>query len=110
MPPRERASAAFAKVGTAAPPPAEAPAAPATAASPPASPDLDDDLLSRWRWQLSAVARKAAAAQKRADAAHAGWDRLVADARTAGIPERLVVAAAADAGVDVPGGEQGLAG
>lgn len=101
-PPRQRASDAFAKVGHAEPgpiaPPAETPA-------PPAAPDLDDALLSRWRWSLSATARKAGAARHRADVAQAEWERLVTDARTAGIPARLIVAAAADAGVDVPGSE-----
>jgi hypothetical protein len=71
----------------------------------PEAPDLDDALLGRWRWSLSAMARKAVAAQERAQVAVTAWERLVADARTAGIPERLVVAAAADAGLDVPGSE-----
>ena len=102
MPPRQRASDAFAKVGHADAATAIEPAAPPPV---PEAPDLDDALLSRWRWSLSAMARKAVAAQARADTAQAAWDRLVADARAAGIPERLVVAAAADAGLDVPGSE-----
>ncbi len=60
-------------------------------------------MLSRWRWQLGATARKAVAARTRADAATADWVRLVADARSAGIPARLIVAAAADAGLAMPG-------
>ena len=71
----------------------------------PEAPDMDDDLLSRWRWTLSAKARKAIAAQERARTALTAWERLVADARTAGVPERLLLAAAADAGLDVPGSE-----
>jgi hypothetical protein len=81
-----------------APPDAERP--------PPAPPaDLDADLLARWRWQLGATARKAAAARARAGTAMSAWERLAADAAAAGIPGRLVVAAAADAGLDMPAGE-----
>jgi hypothetical protein len=77
------------------------------AAVPPAPPPvtgdgLDDALLARWRWSLGASSRKAAAARAKAAAAMAAWERLVADARQAGIPERLVVGAAADADLDVP--------
>ena len=100
MPPRQRASDAFAKVGH-----ADAATAIEPAAPPPVPEAPDDALLGRWRWSLGASARKAVAAQARADTAQAAWDRLVADARAAGIPERLVVAAAADAGLDVPAGK-----
>lgn len=62
-------------------------------------------MLSRWRWQLGATARKAVAARARADAATADWVRLVADAGVAGIPARLIVAAAADAGLAMPASE-----
>lgn len=81
-----------------------APAAPAApAAAPPAEADsLDPAALGRWRWQLGATARKAAAAQRKAEAATADWARLVADAGAAGVPERMIVAAAADAGIDAP--------
>jgi hypothetical protein len=65
-----------------------------------AEPDPDPTLAGRWRWQLGATARKAAAARTRAEAAMADWERLVADAAAAGVPGRLVVAAAADAGLD----------
>jgi hypothetical protein len=68
--------------------------------SPPAEPELTEGMLGRWRWQLGATARKVAATQARANAALADWEHLVADAATAGVPERLVVAAAADAGID----------
>lgn len=77
----------------------------ASAAAPPAgeaAPDLDAGTLNRWRWQLGATARKAAAARDRADAALADWERLVADAAAAGVPRRLVVGAAADADLDPP--------
>jgi hypothetical protein len=55
----------------------------------------------RWRWQLGASARKAAATRSKAETAMADWERLVADAEQAGVPVRLVVAAAADAGMDI---------
>ena len=74
------------------------------AATPPpeAVPEMDDTaLLSRWRWQLGATARKAAATRVKAEVALADWERLVADAEKAGVPVRLVVAAAADAGMDI---------
>ena len=99
MPERQRAADAFAKVGTA------MPTVTAAEPAPPAAPDLDDALLTRWRWSLSAAARKAAATQERAQEAAAAWERLVADARTAGVPERLLLGAAVTAGVDVPGSE-----
>jgi hypothetical protein len=81
-------------------PPSPRPAA--RAATPPAGADMDAAQLGRWRWQLGATARKAVAARSRADAAAADWDRLVADAAAAGVPGRLVVAAAADAGLESP--------
>jgi hypothetical protein len=65
-----------------------------------AAPEMDEALLGRWRWQLGATARKAVAAQARAEAALADWERLIADAKAAGVPERLMVAAAADADLD----------
>ena|ERR1019366_439941 len=80
------------------------PARPGTAATPPpdAVPEIDDTaLLLRWRWTLGASARKAAATRSKADVAMADWERLVADAEKAGVPVRLVVAAAADAGMDI---------
>jgi hypothetical protein len=70
------------------------------AAPPPA--EMDKDEAARWRWQLGATARKLAAAQQRADEAARAWASVVADARHAGVPERLLLAAAADADVDLP--------
>jgi hypothetical protein len=80
------------------------PPEPAAVAAPP-EPGIDAALLERWRWTLGATARKAVAARAKAAAADAAWTRLVADARAAGIPALMVVAAAADAGVEVPAGE-----
>jgi hypothetical protein len=59
-------------------------------------------MLGRWRWTLGAISRKAAATRKRADEAQREWERLVADARSVGVPERLIVAAASDADLPVP--------
>jgi hypothetical protein len=66
---------------------------------------MDKGVLERWQWQLGATARKAAAAQRRAHEAAQAWERLVADARNAGVPERLAMAAALEADVDLPASE-----
>jgi hypothetical protein len=83
------------------------PAAAKRAKTPPAAPpaeaaELDADQLGRWRWLLRAEAGRAARAQTRARAALTAWDRLTGEASAAGVPERLAVAAAADAGLDTP--------
>lgn len=95
--------------------PAEPPAAPAKPTRParPARgrtavevpPELDKDVLDRWQWQLRATAGKAVAAQRRAREATQAWERLVADARNAGVPDRLCMAAALEADIDLPAGE-----
>jgi hypothetical protein len=59
-------------------------------------------MLGRWRWTLGATARKRAAALRRAGETGREWERLVTDARSVGVPERLIVAAAADADLPVP--------
>jgi hypothetical protein len=87
------------------PPPRRQRARRASPADPSPDADLDDATLGRWRWQLGATSRKAVAARARADAAMAAWERLITDAQSAGVPARLVVAAAADAGLDVPGAQ-----
>jgi hypothetical protein len=100
------------------PPPAPAPATPAPArrrargapaaetAAPPTAPpsavELDPADVAHWRWHLGAVARKARAAQARAAESTAAWEALVARARAEGVPERMVIAAAADADLDPP--------
>jgi hypothetical protein len=73
------------------------------AATPPPA-GMDDALLRRWRHSLGATALKLAADQRRLNATAAEWERLRADAEAAGVPARLVVAAAADAGLDAPDG------
>jgi len=72
----------------------------------PTAGQIDDEVRERWRWQLGATARKAAAGQRRAAQATAAWERLVADARQAGVPEVLLLAAASDAEVELPSGRQ----
>ena len=65
-------------------------------------PEIDDPaLLATWRWTLGAKALKAAATRTKAEAAMAEWQRVVADAEKAGVPARLVVAAAAGANLDM---------
>jgi hypothetical protein len=88
------------------PPTAKPPAKPArtpVAAEVPAQ--MDKDALAGWRWRLGATAGKAAAAQRRANEAARAWERVVAEARSAGVPERLLMAAALEADVDLPAGE-----
>lgn len=63
---------------------------------------LDQEVRERWRWQLGATARKARAAQRKAAQSTAAWERLVAEARVAGVPELLLLAAAADAELELP--------
>ena len=80
------------------------PARPGTATTPPPEsvPEIDDPaLLETWRWTLGAKALKAAATRAKAEAAMAEWQRVVADAEQAGVPARLVVAAAAGANLDM---------
>lgn len=67
--------------------------------------EMDRDVLDRWQWQLRATAGKVVAAQRRADEATQAWERLVADARHAGVPERLTMAAALEADIDLPADE-----
>lgn len=82
------------------PAPERAPQAPA--ASPP-PPEMDERRQNRWRHDLSATALKVVAARRRADEAVAEWETLLADARTAGVPGHLIVAAAAAANLETPG-------
>jgi hypothetical protein len=101
-------------IRTAAQNPAEAPpvtapdpsppvrAAPPRAAAADRDAGLDAETLNRWRWQLGASARKAAASRDRAEAATKAWERVAAEAIQAGVPARLVTAAAADAGIEAP--------
>ena len=55
---------------------------------------MTDAVLARWRQTLNAYALKTVAARKKADVAVLEWDRLLADAADAGVPEGLIAAAA----------------
>jgi hypothetical protein len=60
---------------------------------------------ARWRWLLGATAGKGRAALDRADEAVGAWERLIAQARIEGVPERLLMAAALEADMDLPAAE-----
>jgi hypothetical protein len=95
--------------------PAEKPAAkPATARSarPARTPkaaeepaEMSKEERARWRWLLGATAGKGRAALDRADEAVRAWERLIAQARIEGVPERLLMAAALEADMDLPAAE-----
>lgn len=119
----QAASAAFGKVGTvtvprdangtepavdtlAAPPvpqgPAQRRAAGKRATTPPPAEMDDPDLIADWHMRVNTYGLKAAAAQAKADAAWAVWDRLMVDARKSRVPAKLLSAWAVVAGVDGP--------
>jgi hypothetical protein len=95
--------------------PAEAPAAkpagvrPARPARTPKTAEepaeMGKEERARWRWLLGATAGKGRAALDRADGATRAWERLVAQARIEGVPERLLMAAALEADMDLPAAE-----
>jgi len=64
--------------------------------------EMSSDALGDWRWRLGASARKAVADRRRADASAAAWARLVTQARNAGVPERMLMAASLEADIDLP--------
>lgn len=64
--------------------------------------EMDKDELGDWRWRLGASARKAVAAQQRAREATNAWERIVTQARIEGVPERMLMAAALEADIDLP--------
>jgi hypothetical protein len=87
-------------------PPATRPARPARtpkAAEEPA--EMGKEERARWRWLLGATAGKGRAALDRADEAVRAWEHLVAQARIEGVPERLLMAAALEADMDLPAAE-----
>lgn len=67
--------------------------------------EMGKEERARWRWLLGATAGKGRAALDRADEAVRAWERLVAQARIEGVPERLLMAAALEADMDLPAAE-----
>ena len=121
----QAASAAFGKVGTVTVPrdangteaavdTPEAPPAPqepaqrraagkrATTPPPEAVPTMDALEQRRWRRDVGNTGLALRAAQADVAAREADWVRLIAKARAEGAPERLLIAAAADADLDLP--------
>ena len=78
------------------------PAVAALPATPPA-PEMDERRQNRWRHELNALALKVVAARRREQEATREWETLLDDARNAGVPGHLVVAAAAAANLETPG-------
>jgi hypothetical protein len=64
--------------------------------------ELGEDALGDWRWRLGASARKAAADRRRANASLHAWESLAAEARSAGVPDRMLLAAALEADIELP--------
>jgi hypothetical protein len=71
------------------------------AATPPL-PELDAAQERRWRREVGVTGLALKAARADVAAREADWARLIADARAARVPERILVAAAADADEDLP--------
>ena len=71
-------------------------------AAPPPVPELDAAQERRWRREVGVTGLALKAARADVAAREADWARLVADARATGVPERILVAAAADADEDLP--------
>jgi hypothetical protein len=87
----------------AAKPATERPARPArtrTAAEAPT--EMDKHTRARWRTTLQNAARKLAADRARLDESEQAWADTVAEARTLGVPANVILAAAADADVELP--------
>jgi hypothetical protein len=121
----QAASAAFGKVGTVnvprdangTEPAVDTPAAPSApqgpaqrraagkrAPTPPpeAVPEMSALEQRRWRRDVGNTGLALRAAQRDTAAREADWLHLIADARTKRVPERLLIAAAADADLDLP--------
>ena len=64
---------------------------------------MDERRQNRWRQALNAQALKVKAAHERAEETDQEWETLLADARDAGVPGHLVIAAAAAANLETPG-------
>jgi hypothetical protein len=71
-----------------------------TPAQPPA--DLDPATRNLWRTLLQNSARKLARDRQQVAASEAAWPSSVAQARALGVPEHVILEAAAGANVEVP--------
>jgi hypothetical protein len=63
---------------------------------------MDKHERAGWRTLLQNSARKLAADRARLDESEQGWASMVASARAAGVPPNVILAAAADADVELP--------
>ncbi|HEY4418576.1 MAG TPA: hypothetical protein VGN22_03610, partial [Pseudonocardia sp.] len=67
-----------------------------------ASGQMDKHERARWRTSLQNAARKLAADRARVLESEDAWVDTVTDARDAGVPANVILAAAADADVELP--------
>jgi hypothetical protein len=63
---------------------------------------MDPRIRAQWRTSLQNAARKLARDRAQLLASEDAWVDTVADARDAGVPANVILAAAADADVEVP--------
>ncbi|WP_433542086.1 hypothetical protein ACQP10_38010 (plasmid) [Streptosporangium sandarakinum] len=71
-------------------------------ASPTAAPQLSKADRDDWRWRLRSMSGKLHAAESALDEAADRWERLVANAREAGVPHTMLLVALMDAGIEEP--------
>lgn len=64
--------------------------------------EMDKARRAQWRTTLQNAARKLAADRLRLDESEQAWASTVAEARTLGVPANVILAAAADANVELP--------
>ena len=87
----------------AAPPEPPRPAKPARALKAAEAPaEMDKNTRNRWRTSLQNAARKLAVDRARVLESEDAWVDTVTDARDAGVPANVILAAAADADVEIP--------
>lgn len=64
--------------------------------------EMDKHTKARWRTLLQNSARKLARDREQLDESEQAWADTVAEARTLGVPANVILAAAADADVELP--------
>ncbi|MFI6603763.1 hypothetical protein ACIBHX_46670 [Nonomuraea sp. NPDC050536] len=67
-----------------------------------ASAELPKSERDDWRWRLRSLAGKLAADEKALQETEQRWETLVTQARTAGVPDTMLLVALMDAGVEEP--------